>query len=80
MSVVFEKKGKSRILHFSQNFVWDHILLNMPKVRPNGGIIRVKKDRNPIKPILSNPALNDDQVCNERRYTVLKKYVLNMQN
>ena len=42
----------------------------MPKVRPNGGIIRVKKDRNPIKPILSNRALNSEQVCNQRRYTV----------
>ena len=30
----------------------------------------MKKDRNPIKPILSNPALNDEKVYNERRYTV----------
>ena len=44
----------------------------MPKVRPNGGIIRVKKDRNPIKPILSNLALNSEQVCNQRRYTVVQ--------
>ena len=33
----------------------------------------MKKDRNPIKPILSNPALNDEKVYNERRYTVYCK-------
>ena len=61
MSVVLEKKGKTRLLHFSQNFVWDHILLNMPKDRPNWGLYLVEKDQNRIKPILSNPALNDEK-------------------
>ena len=75
MSVVLEKKGKSPILHFSQNFVWHHILLNMPKASPNGGTYSVKKDRNSIQPILSNPALNDGKVDNQPAYTVIQTMI-----